>query len=548
MISYLGVPIGWPDGRLFGTICVRDNKRNEYSEAYLKLLLHFRDMLQADLKSLVRLHGEIEEREAKIRRLVDANIIGIFIWDFDGRILEANEAFLHIVGYDHEDLVAGRIRWTDLTPPEWRDRDTRLIQEHKVTGTLQPFEKEYFRKDGSRVPVLIGVATFEEGGDQGVAFVLDLTERKRAEETLRESEDKLRQIFETVPGLIWSTDPAGEPTQFNQRLLDYSGMRLEDFQHGGWEAFLHPADFPETAKAFYQAIQSGTSYEVVHRLRRADGEYRWHHVRAEPLRDRQGRIVQWYGLSVDIDDAKKAEDRLRRSEAYLAEAQRLSHTGTWVLNPTTMQYLYWSDESYRIWGFDPLQGPPSREALWQRIHDRDRVWEKVQEALHQKKDYSGEFKIVLPNGTVKYLAATSHHLFSTNGELVEVIGTNVDVTERKRAEEALRDSEARSRSAFDGIAGLVSVIEPNGKLKTGNRQVLDYFGRSLEELKQWETSDAVHPEDLPLRLKFLRERWPPGFPSISNYACGASTANIGGLKPAASQYAMTPGASCAGTF
>src|SRR5262249_41226283 len=162
--SYLGVPIAWPDGNIFGTICVRDNKRNEYSEAYLKLLLHFRDILQADLKSLVRLHGEIEVREGKIRRLVDANIIGIFIWDFDGRMLEANKACLDIVGYDHEDLVAGSIRWTDLTPPEWRDRDTRLIQEHEVTGTLQPFEKEYFRKDGSRVHVLIGVTTFEKGG------------------------------------------------------------------------------------------------------------------------------------------------------------------------------------------------------------------------------------------------------------------------------------------------------------------------------------------------------------------------------------------------
>src|SRR6201987_1497979 len=148
MISYLGVPISWPNGRLFGTICVRDNKRNEYSEAYLKLLLHFRDMLQVDLKSLARLHGEIKEREAKIRRLVDANIIGIFIWDFDGRILEANEAFLDIVGYDHGDLVAGRIRWTDLPPPEWREHDARLIQEQRVTGSLQPFEKEYFRKDG----------------------------------------------------------------------------------------------------------------------------------------------------------------------------------------------------------------------------------------------------------------------------------------------------------------------------------------------------------------------------------------------------------------
>jgi PAS domain S-box-containing protein len=129
MISYLGVPISWPDGQIFGTICVRDNKSNEYSEAYLKLLLHFRDLLQTDLKSLARLHGEIEAREAKVRRLFDANIIGIFIWDVGGRILEANEAFLRIIQYDREDLVAGRVRWTDLTPPEWRDDTGRRVAE-----------------------------------------------------------------------------------------------------------------------------------------------------------------------------------------------------------------------------------------------------------------------------------------------------------------------------------------------------------------------------------------------------------------------------------
>ena len=210
-------------------------------------------------------------------------------------------------------------------------------------------------------------------------------ERKQAEHALRESEDTLRQIFETVPGLIWSADPAGEPTQFNQRLLDYSGMRLEDFQHGAWEAFLHPADFPETARAFYQAIQTGTSYEAVHRLRRADGEYRWHQARAGPLRDRQGCIVQWYGLSVDIDDAKKAE-------------------------------------------------------------------------------------------------------------------------------EALRESEARSRSGIDGIAALVSILAPNGKLETVNCQLLEYFGRPREWLKNWGTTDAVHPEDLPRILELFQKAMASGIP------------------------------------
>jgi len=217
-------------------------------------------------------------------------------------------------------------------------------------------------------------------------------ELSEARQALAESEYKLSQIVRAVPSMLWVTGPGGEVTKVNQRALDYTGTRLEDFLHLGWNKLIHPDDRSETINAFSHAIQSGTSYEAVHRLRRADGEYRWHHSLGEPLRDRQGRIIQWYGLSIDIDESKKAEDRLRRSEAWLSQAQRLSHTGNWVYNPTTMLYVYWSDESYRIWGFDPLQGLPSRDAMWQRIHpdDRDRVWATVQEAVRQNRDFTAD--------------------------------------------------------------------------------------------------------------------------------------------------------------
>jgi PAS domain S-box-containing protein len=472
---------------------------------------------------------------------------------------------------------------------------------------------------------------------QWVGVNLDIEERKCAEQALRESEYKLRQIIETVPGLIWSADLAGEPTQFNQRLLDYSGMRLEDFQHGGWETFLHPADYPETAKAFSQAIQAGTSYEAVHRLRRSDGEYRWHHARGEPLHDREGRIVQWYGLSVDIDEGKKAEDRLRRSEAYLAKAQRLSHTGSAVYTETEIPY--WSEEASRLFGFDPLQGIPSREAVWQRIHpdDLDRVNETIERAVLEKRSFGNEFRIIHPDGTIKHVEAINDPVFSASGELLEIIATGIDVTERKWAEQALRESEAKfrdyaetasdwfwetgpdykftllsenafgsgaadrigtacwdhaldfetepekwrlvaatldshepfrdfvyrgldgtgspmyvrasgkpvfdanrefrgyrgtgtdvtalmraqealresersARSAIDGIAGLVSIHFPNGEVETVNRQCLEYFGRSLEELRNWGTSDAVHPEDLPRILELFKRAIASGIP------------------------------------
>jgi PAS domain S-box-containing protein len=267
-------------------------------------------------------------------------------------------------------------------------------------------------------------------------------DQRKAEEARRESEYKLRQIIDAVPSFLWSADPAGEPTYINRRALEYSGMRLEDFMHGGWEAFIHPADFPETLKAFEHAINTGTSYETVHRLRRSDGEYRWHHARGEPLRDREGRIIQWYGLAVDIDEARKAEDRLRQSEAHLAQAQRVSHTGSWAVRGTTT--LLWSEESYRIWGFDPLQGLPSSQAMLQRIHpdDRDRVTQAGRDARRQKRDFSAEFRIILPDGTVKYLETEATIRYFGDEERFEAIGTHVDVTERKRAEEALRRDEA----------------------------------------------------------------------------------------------------------
>jgi PAS domain S-box-containing protein len=151
----------------------------------LKFQVSEREKAEAEVRELAR------GLEAKIRRLVDANVVGMVMWNLQGAITGANEAFLRMVQYDIEDIASGRVRWTELTPPEWRDRDERAITELKTTGIFQPFEKEYFRKDGSRVPVLLGGALFEGNGNDGVAFVLDLTAQKRAQEKLQEAQQSL---------------------------------------------------------------------------------------------------------------------------------------------------------------------------------------------------------------------------------------------------------------------------------------------------------------------------------------------------------------------
>jgi PAS domain S-box-containing protein len=143
----------------------------------------------------VQLHSDLKERETRIRRLFDANIIGIVIFDFEGRFIDANDAFLDMVGYDREDLLAGRMRWTDMTPAEWRPASEQRVVDLRSAATSPTYEKEYFRKDGRRVPILIGSAMLEGGSGEGVAFVVDLTERKRAEEALRDSERRYREAL-----------------------------------------------------------------------------------------------------------------------------------------------------------------------------------------------------------------------------------------------------------------------------------------------------------------------------------------------------------------
>jgi PAS domain S-box-containing protein len=223
-------------------------------------------------KESVLLHdvadGNLQEREARIRRLVDSNIIGIFVWDLDDRISDANEAFLRIVGYSREDLVSGRLRWRDLTPTEWRDADDRRVAELEATGTAQPYEKEYFLKSGGRVPVLVGAATFGGRHDQGMAFVVDLTERKRAEEEIRESERRYREVQMELAHVNRVTTMGELSASIAHEVMQPIGTTVTNAQVALRFLNAQPPNLEEAREALGAAVKAGNrSTDVIGRIR-----------------------------------------------------------------------------------------------------------------------------------------------------------------------------------------------------------------------------------------------------------------------------------------
>jgi PAS domain S-box-containing protein len=214
-----------------------------------------------------RLYGDLQEREAKVRRLIDANIIGISVWDFEGRIIEANEAFLDIVGYSRDDLVSDRVHWTALTPSEWSDAVARSREELMATGSCKPYEKEYFRKDGTRVPILIGAATFGERRGQGVAFVLDLTERKQAEENLRASERRYREAQMELAHVNRVTTMGQLTASIAHEVKQPITAAVTSADAGLRWLAARPPDLEEVRSAFDDVVRAGTrAGEVIDRI------------------------------------------------------------------------------------------------------------------------------------------------------------------------------------------------------------------------------------------------------------------------------------------
>ena len=299
--------------KLIGFLYLENNRAaGVFVPARVAVLRLLASQAAASLKNMQR-YRELGRSDAKFRRLVDSNIVGISSWDLDGRVLEANEAFLRIVGYEREDLESGRLRWTDFAPAHGAGPSAQeLVALLQRDESLAPFEWEYTRKDGSRVPIVSGGALLD-GSSQGIGFVLDLTARKRVEESLRQS------------------------------------------------------------------------------------------------------------------------------QAYLAETQRLTHTGSWAFDPVTEKVSYWSEEMFRIYGISARNSPPTYDEQVHLTHPDDRVKNKeaFESAIRSKGEIALDYRKIMADGTVRYLHSIGHPVLDRDGALVEYVGTVVDVTERRRAEQRL---------------------------------------------------------------------------------------------------------------
>ncbi|HWO29476.1 MAG TPA: PAS domain-containing protein, partial [Candidatus Acidoferrum sp.] len=340
-----------------------------------------------------------------------------------------------------------------------------------------------------------------------------MQEIEERNEALRASEHDLNLIVNTIPALAWSAHPDGSADFFNRHYLEFVGLSAEQVKNWRWTVAVHPDDLNRLAGSWQSIMSSGKQGESEARLRRFDGEYRWFLFRADPLRDESGNIVKWFGINTDIEDRKRAEDALQRSEGYLTEAQRLTRTGSWAWNAATSHWAYWSYENYRMFGFDPELGLPSAEALSERIHPEDR--DRVRREAFPKRAAKGshfdiEYRIVLPDGAIKHLHSIGHPVLNESGDLVEFVGTNMDVTERvqtsaalekafqeiEQQNEALRASEHDLNLIINSIPALAWSARPDGSADFFNQHYLEFVGLSAEQVKNWDWTVAVHPDDL----------------------------------------------------
>ena len=327
--------------------------------------------------------------------------------------------------------------------------------------------------------------------------------------------EDIRLLVDTIPVSVWLSRPDGSAEFFNQRWLEYTGLPREQALDWGWKVAIHPEDLPRMLETFQEALNLRRSFEVEGRFRRWDGEFRWFLFRGTPLLDGSGDVVKWYGTNTDLEDRKRAEEKLRRSEADLLEAQRISQTGSWKLDVSSGT-VTGSPQMLRIYGVKPDEDTSNFELWFGRTHpeDRKRMLDLFERSKIQKTDYDADYRIVLPDGAVKHIHTNGHPVLNDSGDVVEFVGTNMEITERKHAEEALWRSEGYLADARRlAHIGVWARNVGSGNSVYRSQEIYRLFGFDPESGLPSDQAfySRIHPEDRDrATIMAFHERTPKG--------------------------------------
>ena len=472
-------------------------------------------LLPIDVDDRRRAEEALRKSEERWRSVFENSAIGVALTDLNGRFLTTNHVFQAMVGYTEEELRA--VSFADLTHEDYRQANWALVTE-LVEGKRRQFqiEKKYRRKDGSSIWVSNNVSLVP-GTERVPRFIMalseDITQRKRAEEKLRRSEaDLLDAQRMSRTGSLKIDISSGTVTGSPQVFRIFGVMPGEDTSTPEfWLGRTHPDDQKRVRELFDRSITQKTDFDADYRIVLPDGAIKYLHSIGHPSLNESGNLVEFGGTIIDITERKQREEALRRSEGYLAEAQKLTHTGSWAAQvsqkePVYWSNVYWSKEMYRIFGLDPGPTPPSPMEVVRQLHPEDAPYHPgvVERAIRDGTDFEMDFRLLLPDGAAKYIHVVGHPVVNASGDVIELVGTAMDVTEQHESRAALQAAfeqikaeRTELRRMTDAVAAFIYVLRPDGTALYANQTVLDYTGLTLEDLQREDQRARVfHPEDL----------------------------------------------------
>ena len=401
--------------------------------------------------------------ERELREVIERIPAMVWMTLPDGTATFVNRGWTEYFGLSLEDILGWG--WSRTVHPDDVEQFVGKWRASLATG--QPLEGEIRvrRADGEYRCFLVRVVSARD--EQGKILNwygagTEIEDRKHAEDALRASEASLREAQRLTRTCSWRHDVLSDKVTVSPEGFLMYGIEPEDDASSADFYFrrMHPKDRPEFEQAYAAALLRKTDFEADVRIVLPDGTIKNIRSIGHPILDERGDVVEFVGAAIDVTEHHRAAQALRRSEAYLAEAQRLTKTGSWAMDPRADRVIYLSQETYRIFGFNPADGIPSIERFMQRVHpdDRTRVRARIEEGIRNKVEHSFEYRIMSPDGNVKYLHNLRRPVINYTGEVVEVIGTTMDITERKQAEEAKKAAEELASSHVEVMMRSLDVL------------------------------------------------------------------------------------------